>query len=156
MTKSETQQMNALLSEAIEEGIIDKLRSSVGLKPRTDSEFTIIPKAQWEEFIKDNRQAVEMLANSPGIKDAADLIADILDQLVQNGSMEARKVQQQIRRAIKQRDKEALVGIVRSLQKEADRIRTVRTNLRLKRESPEDIAKLLGEDININNGLIDN
>ena len=43
---------------------------------------------------------------------------------------------------------------MRGLQREADKIRSVRSHVRLKRESPESIAKMIGEDIKVNNGLL--
>ena len=154
MTKSELQQMTKLIQEAIEEGLMDKLRSAVGLKPNDLDEYKIIPKDQWEALIKDNDRAVNMLANTPGARDAAGLVSELLDQLVQSGSMEARKAQRAIRDAIKGKNKEELLSIVRGLQKEADKIRSVRSHVRLKRESPESIAKMIGEDIKVNNGLL--
>jgi polyhydroxyalkanoate synthesis regulator phasin len=154
MTKSELRQMTKLIQEALEEGLMDKLRSAVGLKPNDLDEYKIIPKDQWETLIKDNDRAVNMLANTPGASDAAGLVSELLDQLVQSGSMEARKAQRAIRDAIKGKNKEELLSIVRGMQREADKIRSVRSHVRLKRESPECIAKMIGEDIRVNNGLL--
>jgi polyhydroxyalkanoate synthesis regulator phasin len=154
MTKSELRQMTKLIQEAIDEGLMDKLRSAVGLKSNDLDEYKIIPKDQWEALIKDNDRAVNMLANTPGARDAAGLMSELLDQLVQSGSMEARKAQRAIRDAIKGKNKEELLSIVRGLQREADKIRSVRSHVRLKRESPESIAKMIGEDIKVNNGLL--
>lgn len=144
-----------LLQEAVEEGLMDTLRGAVGLKPKEDSKFKIIPKEQWEELLKHNRRTVEMLANTPGPQDAASIITEILKELVEAGSMEARKAQQQIRLAVKKKDKIALMNVIRGIQQEADAIRTVRTGVRLRREdSPKDIAELLSEDVHVNNGLL--
>ena len=154
MTKSELRQMTKLIQEAVEEGLMDKLRSAVGLKPNDLDEYKIIPKDQWESLMKDNGRAVNMLANTPGASDAARLVSELLEQLVQNNSMEARKALRVIRDAIKGKDKEELLNIVRGIQKEADRIRSVRSHVRLKRESPEGIADIIGEDIRVNNGLL--
>jgi polyhydroxyalkanoate synthesis regulator phasin len=154
MTKSELRQMTKLIQEALEEGLMDKLRSAVGLKPNDLDEYKIISKDQWETLIKDNDRAVNMLANTPGARDAAGLVSELLDQLVQSGSMEARKAQRAIRDAIKGKNKEELLSIVRGMQREADKIRSVRSHVRLKRESPECIAKMIGEDIRVNNGLL--
>lgn len=141
-----------LLDEAVEEGILDKIKSAVGLGSQ---EAGVIPRQQWDALMRENRQLVEMLANSPGIQDAANLVTDVLKQLAASGSMEARKAQQQIRQAVAAKDKEALVRLVRSIQQEADKIRAVRTTARKMGESTEieDIAKVISEDIRSNNGL---
>ena len=153
MTELEIQQMTKLIQEAIEEGLMDKLRSAVGLKS-SDPEYSIIPKRQWEALMRDNDRAINVLANTPGASDAANLVAELLDQLVQDGSMEARKAQREIRDAISGKDVKRLIAIVKGIQREADKIRSVRSHVRLRRESPEDIAKIIGEDIRVSNGLL--
>jgi hypothetical protein len=145
--------MIKLIQEAVEEGLMDKLRSAVGLKS-SDPEYRIIPKRQWEVLMRDNDRAINILANTPGASDAASLVAELLDQLVQNGSMEARKVQREMRDAINRKDVKGLIAIVKGIRQEADKIRSVRSHVRLRRESPEDIAKIIGEDIRMNNGLL--
>lgn len=153
MTNEEKTKYQNLIDEAMSEGLFDKLKAKVGLGG--DDPFEIIPKDQWESLAKHNRQLVEMLANTPGVRDAADLATDVLDQLSGAGSMEARKTQQQIRQAVRNKDKSALIRIIQGLQKEADRIRSVRTGIRKEvGESVEKIAQIISEDISENNGFI--
>lgn len=154
LSSEERHQLGELIQEAVDEGIFDKLRGAVGLKPRDD--FKAIPKDQWAALLKDSRQLVDMLANTPGVRDAADLVTDVLEQLVERGSQEAKKLQQDIKMALKKKDKQALVNVIRSVQKEADKIRSVRGQ-RMKRTMGDDvqrISEVVAEDIRCNNGLI--
>jgi uncharacterized protein with von Willebrand factor type A (vWA) domain len=152
--------ISTLLEEAINEGLMDKLRGAVGLKNK--GQFELIPKEEWETLIKDNRQLVNMFANTPGIGDAYDLAKNVLQALDEQGCLEAKRVAQSFRIALKNlkkdnRDQEAkkdIIRIVKGLQKEADQIRTVRTAHGLRRESIEEIASVISEDIRYNNGLI--
>lgn len=155
-----SREIQMLLEEAVQEGILDKLRGAIGLKEK--GQYELIPKEKWESLIKENRRLVEMFANTPGIGDAYDLVQDILEALTENNCMHARKLAQNLRIATNQlkkdkSNKEAkseIIRIIKGLQKEANLIRTVRQDRGLRRESIEDIAEAISEDIRYNNGLI--
>jgi hypothetical protein len=157
LSTEERHKLADLIQEAVDEGLMDKLRGAVGLKPK--EEFKVIPKEQWVALMKDSRQLVDMLANTPGVRDAADLVTDVLEQLAERGSKEAKKLQQGIKMALKKKDKQALVNVIRGMQKEADKIRTVRGQ-RLKGvrgnigDDIQRIASVISEDIRDNNGLL--
>jgi len=154
MNIEERGQIDELLQEAVEEGLFDKFKGAVGLGTK-DDKFKAIPKDQWVSLLKDNQQLVNMLANTPGLRDAAKLVADVLELLIDLGSMEARKTQQQIRQALKGKDGKALAQIIKSIRSEADYIRTVRSTTRSGVRG-DDIQRVVGaitEDIQTNNGL---
>jgi hypothetical protein len=137
------------LERVIKEGWFDKIKGTIGTQ--TGTEYRLIPKEQWINLLKNRKQLVDMLANTPEIKDTANLVTDILEQLSDSGSMEAKKIQQQIRQSIRNKDKKALIELIRGIQQEADRIRTVRTHMR---DDIQKIAQTITEDIKSNNGLL--
>jgi uncharacterized protein (DUF342 family) len=150
--------------ELFDEGLLDALKGVVGgITGKEPSEFTFIPKQEWEALMQNNAQAVQLLANTPGIKDAAGVASDILNQL---NSLAAKKIQQQIRlhgakirdpRTLPQDKDNALQEIKKiivGLKNEADKIRTVRSGIRQRQESIEEIATIVTEDIFTNNGIL--
>ena len=150
---SERVEVCGLVGVAVSEGLLGRLRGALGAG--SGGEFGIIPKGQWERLVRDNRQAVDMIANTPALRDVAGLVYDLLNELVEQGSMEARKALQDIRVARRNKDAAGLAQVIRGIKQEADRIRTVRSGALLRvRESVEDIAGVVSEDIGVNNGLV--
>jgi len=165
--KAKNKPLRALIDEAIEEGlfgdIAGKMKQAVGLEKHTG--FDMLPKDQWEKLYQENDNVINLLANTPGVQDAARVAADLLDQM---NTMEAKKVQQQFRinltkikdprlpREQKQQAAQAVKKLVEGLKSEADRIRSVRSGQakRPRYESIDEIAGVITEDIRHNNGLI--
>jgi len=158
--------LRTLADEVIEEGLLDKIKGIAGIagkakemamgKPQGD--HGLLPREEWEEAIKDNRRAVELLANTPKISDALQVAVDLLDGLKETNA--TRKVKQLIRtslRTIKDKKqpedarKEAaasLQKVVGALQKEADAIRSVKQDvLHGQQEEIQKIAQIIPEDV---------
>jgi hypothetical protein len=150
---SERAEVCDLVGVAISEGLLDRLKGA--FDSSAGGEFNIIPKKQWEVLVRDNRQAVDMIANTPALRDVAGLVYDLLNELVGQGSMEARKALQDIRIARKNKNAAGLARVIKGFRREADKIRTVRSGAPLRaRESVEDIARVVSEDVGVNNGLV--
>jgi hypothetical protein len=150
--------------ELFDEGLLDALKGVVGgITGKEPSEYTFIPKQEWEALMQNNAQIVQLLANTPGVRDAAGVISDILDQL---NSVAAKKIQQQIRlqgakikdpRTPQQERDNALQEIKKiivGIRNEADKMRIRTGGVKRRLESVEEIADIVTEDITINNGIL--
>jgi len=134
-------EIDRIIKEAISEGILDKLKSSLGIGGDTNKYGfddpgggrMLLPKDTWIELMRNEPRRVNMLANT-SIGDAGRLVLDLLKDISAT-SPEARKLNAELERAVRARDKETVVKIVRGLQMEADKIRTVRAGVQTKRES---------------------
>ena len=117
-------EINQIIKEAIEEGILDNIKSSLGFGSSTD-EYQMLPKEVWISLIKNEPRRVNIIANSD-INSIGSVILDVLKD-ISDTSPEARKVLKQLENAVRAKDKVTVVKIVRGIQKEADKIRAVRS-----------------------------
>jgi hypothetical protein len=145
-------EIKTILAEAIAEGIFDVVRGLVGKKVPT--QFQLIPKEQWEGLMRDDSRLVSLLANTPEIRDAAGVAADVLERL---NSLESKKIQQVIRthgrrikdpnasRDDKQESLRQIRDVIVGLRNEADKMRAVRGSIKPRYEQLElKLNKVLG------------